>query len=532
MDLDERWESSPPSKAAARVTRFLLNSRAVTAQEPPATLVLDFLRRRPDLVGTKEGCKEGDCGACVVLVGQPRADGSLRYRPVTSCLLSVDELDGKHLVTIEGLDLGCPSPVQEKVVEHGASQCGFCTPGIVVSLTSMVLEDSSCEDPEREESLGPDSRESVFISPGASHDSARVERALSGHLCRCTGYRSLRQAGLDILRDSPSEPGRGSVDRLVEQGWLPTWFADAAEDLVSLRSTQEDACPTESICDPSSQRILAGGTDLYVQRGDELPGTGVRVLGREGGLRSLRVVGDRLEIGAQVTFEQLSESPDFRRLVPDVVRFMHWIASLQVRNRATVGGNLVNASPIGDVTVLMLALDAKVRCRQTAAGTAQERELPLCRLYRGYKDLDLAPGELVSHVLLDIPSTVRAKVDFQKVSKRKCLDIATVNSACRIEARDGRIEQLGLAVGGVAPIPLYLEHVSKAAMGKPLDDQTLREILNGTQEAIAPIDDVRGSADYKRSLCRRLQMAHFLDLFPDVFDAEVLLSVTYPGAEP
>ena len=511
-----------------KTTRFLLNGDLVTVEEAPGTLVLDLLRRRPDLVGTKEGCKEGDCGACVVLVGELCADVGVRYRPVTSCLMPVDELHAKHLVTIEGLDLGRPSPVQQKVVEHGASQCGFCTPGIVMSLTSMALEGVP-EPVADSEKSGP-----LFVSPGASRQMARVEQALSGHLCRCTGYRSLRQAGLDVLREAPSGLGADpqTLEPWVEGGWLPPFFATAAEQLASLRSELEEASPSGSDGDRPASRILAGGTDLYVQRGDELPGSRIRVLGREQALRSVRLVGDQLEIGAQVTFEQLSESAEFRRLVPDVARFMHWIASLQVRNRATVGGNLVNASPIGDVTVLMLALGAVVRCRRFADGTDHERLLPLHRLYLGYKDLDLEPGELVSHVLVDASQAERAKVDFQKVSKRKCLDIATVNSACRIEVRDGRIEQLGLAVGGVAPIPLYLGQVSAAAVGQELDGSCLRGILRSTQEAISPIDDVRGSADYKRALCRRLQIAHFLDLFPDLFDPSAWLAPIDPGEDP
>ncbi len=510
-------------------TRFLLNGRLVTALEPSGTLVLDFLRRRPDLVGTKEGCKEGDCGACVVLVGELHSDEGVRYRPVTSCLMPVDELHGKHLVTIEGLDLGQPSPVQEKIVEHGASQCGFCTPGIVVSLTSMALEAASGP-----ASPGGNGAGSLYKTPGASRSMAQVERALSGHLCRCTGYRSLRQAGLEVLEALPSGLGDDpqSMDLWVKRGWLPAFFSTAAGRLASLRAELETA--SEADTDPAGEtsRILAGGTDLYVQRGDQLPGTGLRVLGREPALRSLRLVGDRLEIGAQVTFEQLAESAEFRRLVPDVARFLHGIASLQVRHRATVAGNLINASPIGDVTVLMLALGAELRCRRFSDGADRERLLPLHKLYRGYKDLDLAPGEWVSHVLIDVSATESATVDFQKVSKRKCLDIATVNSACRIRVREGRIEALDLAVGGVAPIPLYLGQVSEAAVGRELDDACLHGILRATQETISPIDDVRGSADYKRALCRRLQIAHFLELFPDLFEPSSWLAPMAPGGNP
>ena len=507
------------------VIGFQLNERWIETRRHPARLVLDFIRRDGRLTGTKEGCKEGDCGACVVLLAEPAPeDGApdrLRFRPVTSCLLPLADVHGKWVLTVEGIDLGAPSPVQSRLVDAGASQCGFCTPGIVMSLTAMALDGRR--------PTGP-----CHVATGQAADEARVDRALSGHLCRCTGYRSLRQAGMEILDSLPSgeDPEETeSWEALVQAGWLPSeWQETATSFLSRARQLEADAAGQES---PGSGEgvapagpVLGGGTDLYVQRGDALERGPVLSLAGRPDLGQIQRRDDVLEIGARVTFEDLSASDEMLRLVPGMVEHMHWIASLQVRHRATVAGNLVNASPIGDVTVLMLALDARLRLD----GPDGERVVALRDFYQGYKVMDLRPGEIVTHVLLDAALDEEpARCDFQKVSKRKCLDIASVNAAACLRERGGVIAHAAFAVGGVAPIPFYARDASTWAVGRPLSADTVAGIRRRVLQAVAPIDDVRGSAEYKRRLTGRLVTAHFLTWFPELLSPDAVTASVVGG---
>lgn len=481
--------------------RFLLNDADVELgpDGPDACAgglsLLDFLRRRRRLTGTKEGCKEGDCGACTVLVGDLSDDGRVRYGPVTSCMIPVAELDGRHLVTVEGLDVGRAGKVQRRIVDEGATQCGFCTPGIVVSLIGRLMDgDAPASDP--------------VALPAA------VDRALSGHLCRCTGYRSLRSAAESAFAELEESQG---VEALVAAGELPEYFLGVPDRLRALQETasqesQKGEMETTEI--RTDRPVVAGGTDLYVQRSEELPVREVTSLPAwlpsRPELRGVRRDDDgRLRIGALTTFEDLVESPEMGRVVPRIGEFMHLVASWQIRNRSTVGGNLVNASPIGDVTILLLAMGAEA-VLESAAGP---RTLPLRELYLGYKELAMEPGEMLTELRIDADgerdSARRDIVDFEKVSKRRTLDIASVNTAMRIRlGPDDVVERCGLAAGGVAPVPLFLQATSDAVEGRRLDRETVDLALRTVQEEISPISDVRGSVRYKRLLVRNLLVAH------------------------
>ncbi|MEM7356336.1 MAG: FAD binding domain-containing protein, partial [Acidobacteriota bacterium] len=465
---------------------FLLNDRVVSTHESPGLLVLDYLRHRQRLTGTKEGCKEGDCGACTVLIGELVGD-SVRYKPVTSCLMPIGELQSKHLVTIEGLNLPDLTPVQQAIVDEGASQCGFCTPGIVVSLTGLLMQDA------------------------ASIDRESVKTALSGHLCRCTGYRSLKAAG-DLIGDAVRQ--RTGVDALVDDGRLPAWFRAAPAQLQALRDQREAA---ERSAEPPSF-VIAGGTDLYVQQGEDVPDRSVDVLNLRPELKGIERQNGHLRVGALTTFEEFAEHPEVRRQIPEIADYMFLIASWQIRNRATLGGNVVNASPIGDMTVLLLALDSQL----VLVAGERHRTVPMRSFFQGYKVMDKAPDEILTEILIPVVDS-STRVHWEKVSKRKCLDIATVNSAIRIRTEGDRIEDVSLAVGGVAPIPLRLEATADSLRGQRLDQATVEGALAVAQGEISPISDVRGSADYKRLLTRQLLIAHFTRLFPDRLAVEDLL---------
>lgn len=475
--------------------RFLLNDQEILTIEPPGLLVLDFLRHRMRLMGTKEGCKEGDCGACTVLVGELQGD-HVHYRPVTSCLMPVAELHGKHLVTVEGLNLEHLSAVQEAIVEEGATQCGFCTPGIVVSLTGQLLR------------------------KGPAMTAEDIKYALSGHLCRCTGYNSLKRAGQRICRLAAQLQPNGKqngdyIDQLIRMGQLPPHFREAPEKLRRIPPPR----PARRKSEETPPIFVAGGTDIYVQRGQEIPHLPVEVLNLHPEMRGITRRKGKIHLGALTTFEEFADHPLIRRLIPEMPDFMRLNASWQIRNRATLGGNIINASPIGDMTIFLLAQDAVLVLKEGR----RRRTVPMREFYLGYKTLAKEPQEVLAEIIFPEPTSA-TRINFEKVSKRKYLDIASVNSAIRIVAPDGVIEEVHLSLGGVAPVPLYLRETVAFLTGQPLTPETIRRALSLVQEEISPISDIRGSAEYKRLLARQLVLAHFVKLFPERISVEEVIS--------
>jgi xanthine dehydrogenase small subunit len=472
-----------------RDIRFLLNDSLEQVSLPPGQVVLDFLRRDRRLTGTREGCREGDCGACLVLLGELQ-EGRVRYRPVNSCLLPLGELEGRHLATIEGLNPPSPqaptlNPVQQALVEQGAIQCGFCTPGFVLALTAFFLEAPRIEEME---ALG----------------------WLAGNICRCTGYASIRRAVAGLIKsyqaDEPKEEGPGArrLERLIAWGLLPGHFRQAPARLAAMRRGPGPAERPERV-------LVAGGTDLFVQRPEALLGAGLEFLSGRGSLAGVRGEGGRVVIGAATPMEDL-------RGVQPFGEYLELIGSSPIRNRATVGGNIVNASPIGDLTIMLLALGAVLSLR----GPRGLREIALDRFYRGYKKLELSEGEALESVSFPALEDGR-RFSFEKVSRRRHLDIASVNSAACLKLKDGKVLEARLSAGGVAPVPLYLRRTSEAMSGREADSGTVKQAMRLAQEEASPISDVRGSAEYKRLLLRQLLIAHFLRLAPGKIEAEKLL---------
>ena len=462
---------------------FILNDSEIQVSARPGLLVLDFLRESKRLTGTKEGCREGDCGACAVLIGELVGD-EVHYKSITSCLMPVGELQGKHLVSIEGLNMAALSAVQQAIVDEGASQCGFCTPGIVVSLTGYLME-----------------REGDIDIEG-------VKEALGGHLCRCTGYRSLKACHHHLNRDAGSASG---VNELVDCGILPDYFSNIPRELQAIHLTSAPSLPS------GTNVIVAGGTDIYVQQGDEIPDSNAVLLNRYPELRGIRDLGTHLSIGALTTFEEFSNSPSVLKYIPEIREYMMEIASIQIRNRATLAGNLINASPVGDMTILLLALRAELLLKEGET----ERTVLLSEFYDGYKELAKTPGEILTEIRIPaLPST--SKINWEKVSKRKYLDIASVNSAAVIRTEGEQICDVTLTAGGVAPVPLILDATGSFLTGKNVSAEVIRNAAAVAQDEIAPISDVRGSAEYKRLLLRQLIFAHFVRLYPEFISAEIL----------
>ena len=455
---------------------FILNQRVVTTDESPGMALLEFIRGVACLSGTKEACREGECGACTVLVGSRQADGSVAYKACASCLLPIGDVDGCHVVTVEGL-VGEPlTLVQKLIVENSASQCGFCTPGIVLSLTGFCLG-----------------------SPSLSYEEAI--NALDGNICRCTGYVSIRNAARSLceaLAKTVIAPEK-RLGSLIAAGVVPEYFR-----AIPARLTRIEAAPAKAGKDAV---LVAGGTDLFVQKPEKLMESALCFLSKRRDLDYVRVEDGRLRVGGAVTIEDFRNAAPVREHFPGLREDLLLHSSAILRNKATLAGNIVNASPIGDATIILLALDAALVI--TAADGAK-REVPLAEFYLGYKKTDLACGELVSEILIPL-LPAGARYHFEKVSNRATLDIAAVNTALRITTGpDGAITHLLLSAGGVGPTPLLVGGLESFYGRKP-DAATVDAIARAAEAAAKPIDDIRGSAAYKKLLAGQLVRAHFAE---------------------
>jgi xanthine dehydrogenase small subunit len=381
-------------------------------------------------------------------------------------------------VTIEGLNRNQPGPIQRAFEAQGASQCGFCTPGFIISFVGHLLETDRW-------------------------DEDRAVEAVAGNICRCTGYASIRRAlahVLDLL-GSRVDLTEARVPALVREGVLPEYFLRVGELVRSLEKPQTPQPPT------ASQLIVAGGTDLYVQRPTELPNADVWVMPIETE-RPIWREGEQIYLAATATAEDMKRSQLLDEKVGGIETAMRLMGSLPIRQRATIGGNLVNASPIGDMTIVLLALDAEIGL---AAGE-KHRSIPLREFFLGYKHLDLGPGELVKWVRFSSPPS-GSLFNFEKVSRRRHLDIASVNSALALDVHKGKIRRACLSAGGVAPVPLQLPRTAEHLLGRQPDAATALAAADIARSEVAPISDVRGSADYKRLLLGQLVLAHFHVLF-------------------
>ncbi len=470
------------------MTSFILNDTLVESDAPEGTVVLDIVRYHQQLKGTKIGCREGDCGACTVLVGELK-DGQVEYRSMTSCLLALANVQGKHIVTVEGLNMDKLSPVQQAMVDESGTQCGFCTPGFVVSLSGCCL-----------------SREKVTEELAV--------RAIDGNICRCTGYKSIQRATANLAVQLAAKDIQNPIGWSVENGFLPSYFTGIKDRLQALAPTQ----PNNQLPSTNTGIPLGGGTDLYVQKHDTMHHSTVRSVFNDEGLKGIRIEGDQCIIGGAATAADLMNSAELKKLFPDLEKNLLLVSSTPIRNMGTLAGNFVNASPIGDLTAIFLALNSTIELN----GSQAKRSLKLKDLYKGYKQLDKSADELVTAVRFGVPDK-NTSFHFEKVSKRTHLDIASVNSAIRLEMDGDTIREAHVSAGGVAPIPKYLTNTSAFLAGKTISNDTVRAAIKVMNEEIAPISDARGTAEYKRLLLRQLFFAHFMELFPEKFTLNALV---------
>lgn len=447
---------------------FILNNQLIKTDKAAGSTVLDFVRYHKRLMGTKIGCREGDCGACTVLVGAFE-NNKLVYRSMTSCLMPLINAQGKHIVTVEGINQNELTPVQQAMIDCNGSQCGFCTIGFVMSLTGFVMNEN----------------QTTYTD---------AIKSIDGNICRCTGYKSIEKAAQILSNQIAERPAANTVNWLIENKYLPNYFSGIEERLRNISTPQ--------LQENKNVLKLGGATDLNVQKHHLVKQSNVQNLFDDSSLKTIEQVGNEIILGASVTVTQFAESPLIQGIFPNLATHIKLVSSTPIRNMATLAGNFVNASPIGDMTAYFLALDASIIFNT-------KRKIKLKDFYKGYKQLDKTADEIIEQIVFTIPSST-AFFSFEKVCKRTHLDIASVNTSCLIDVDENNtIKQVHLSAGGVFAYPKYLTNTCNYLLNKKIDDEVLQEAVNFMQQEVSPISDARGTADYKRLLLRQLFLAHF-----------------------
>ncbi len=482
--------------------RFVLDGEIrVVGGVAPTKSVLNFLRDDLGRTGTKEGCAEGDCGACTVVLGELDGD-RVRFRAVNSCIQFLPALDGKELITVESLKGadGSLHPVQQALVDCHGSQCGFCTPGFVMSLFALY---KTRQGPSREE----------------------INDALAGNLCRCTGYRPIVDAGVRMY-----EYGAGTEDR--HQHWMNCSFSSASDreltqseremverlrairrretlvvrhgaatlfapttvkDLAALREAHPDA------------RMLAGGTDVglwVTKQHRDLPTT--LYVGNVDELKEIRDTGAGLEIGAAASLTDAYDALVARH--PELAELYRRFASPPIRNAGTLGGNIANGSPIGDSMPVLMVMGATLVLRRGK----RTREVPLDAFYLAYQKTALEPGEFVERVR--VPHAVPgALLRTYKISKRFDQDISAVCGAFRIVLERGRVAEARIAYGGMAATPKRAVAAERALGGREWNEAAAEAAMAALADDYAPITDMRASGAYRKSVARNLLRRFWLE---------------------
>jgi xanthine dehydrogenase small subunit len=457
--------------------QFLRRGRAVSLDRlPPRTTVLDWLRLDQRAIGTKEGCAEGDCGACAVVIARER-DGKLVYEPVNSCITLLGQLDGGELITVEDLaEDGVLHPVQEAMARDHGSQCGFCTPGIVMSLFAHYHECNSVT------------------------NRGQIQDALAGNLCRCTGYRPIVDAALEVCRGADDKFSR---DAAVRQRALAA--LDENDDVFVGNTKSFFAAPSSERSlaqlygEHPDATIIAGATDVGLWITKKLmPIEKIIHVGRVLDLSNIEMTADGLALGAIVSLARAA--PVLGSIDPDIAEVLRRFGSIQVRAAGTVGGNIANASPIGDLAPMLIVLGGSVELRRRD----RVRRLPLEDFFLDYGKQDRAEGEFVRRLLVPkLPASSHFRA--YKISKRFDEDISTVLAASCVTVEHGRISEAKVAFGGMAGIPKRAKSVEDKLLGLSLADTgRWREAAEAVGTDFIPLTDLRASADYRARVAGNL----------------------------
>ncbi|WP_029041708.1 xanthine dehydrogenase small subunit [Cucumibacter marinus] len=469
--------------ASGDTIRFLLNGETVEHRPGAAhETLLDFLRLNRRLTGTKEGCAEGDCGACTVLIGR-LSRGELVYETVNACIRFLASVHGCHVVTIEhlrGAD-GGPHPVQQAMVAHHGAQCGFCTPGIVMSLYGLLMQNPAPTDID-------------------------IDRALQGNLCRCTGYapiaRAAKAAGAEMTKDDPLASERAAVtEALAGMQTDETLSVETPEGTIHIPANADGLA--DILADNPDATIVAGATDvgLWVTKfmRDISP---VVFIGHLDDLKMIEETGDAITFGAGVSYTDAA--PVLARRIPALTELWDRIGGTQIRNMGTIGGNIANGSPIGDTPPPFIALGAELTLRKGG----DRRTIPLESFFIDYGKQDRSPGEFVESITVPVPAEGTHLAAY-KISKRFDEDISALLGAFALAlAGDGTVEDIRIAFGGMAATPKRASSVEDALRGKPWTEASVMAALSAFETDFTPISDMRASADYRmrsaKNLLRRL----------------------------
>lgn len=468
---------------------FLLNGKPVIVENPsPTRSVLSYLRQEQSLVGTKEGCAEGDCGACTVVTGELQ-NGELHLHTVNACILFLPTLDGKALFTVEYLQQlnGELHPVQQALVDCHGSQCGFCTPGIVMSLWDKYNE---------------------YTDRDTRPDRQELADHLSGNLCRCTGYKPILEAGWKMF-DLPTSPlpRQPIIDALTQyarDSSLQLNHPDARYDaprslgeLTQLRAVRPQAT------------LLAGGTDVGLWFNKLVrPVSDIIYLGSVPELKSTSIEQQRLHIGAGVP---LSEAYALAvEHYPQLLEMEKRFASVPIRNSGTLGGNVANGSPIGDSMPWLMALGAEVQL----VGEGTRRSIALEALYTGYMQNSLREGEIIASISIPLPVEGQQFRTY-KLSKRFDSDISAVCAAFNLIMQKDIISSARIAFGGMAATVHRASACEASLTGKPWNEETFSHARDALDSDYSPLSDMRASASYRQRTSVNLLQRFFLETRPD-----------------
>ena len=477
----------PTAPRAVKPIRFIKQGEVRSlGNVPPDRTLLELLREDLGLVGTKEGCGEGDCGACTVVLGELE-NGAIRYRAINSCIRLAHSIDGMALWTVEDLadNDGSLHPAQEAMVRCHGSQCGFCTPGFVMSLFGMYQN---------------------HVAQGEPITRALAQEELSGNLCRCTGYRPI----LDAAQAMGTLPGVMPHDRnlLLKLEQLATVPIGLEADFAYKLPLALADLLTARAAHPHAQ-IVAGCTDagLWITKQHRQFGEIIDVT-RVSELRRIECHADHIAIGAAVTL-----SDAFAALVkerPQLHNFAARFAGLPVRNSGTLGGNVANGSPIGDSMPLLIALQARV----VLASVRGERDMPLEALYTGYRSNVMAADEVLAWITVPTINTGALSAELMqvyKISKRYDDDISAVCLAVKLHLHEGRVTQASIGAGGVAATPMRAVQTEAALVGQPWSLATVNQAMAVLRTEFSPISDMRASSAYRREVLGNLLQRFWLE---------------------
>lgn len=485
------------------IIKFVLNGEIKTLEVAPTTTLLEVIRDTYKLNGTKSVCNEGDCGACTVTVAE-YIEGKIRYKSINSCLYPAEKILHKHIITVEGLNDGSDElhPIQEILYNNYGTQCGFCTPGIVMSLFAYLADNSD-------------------------YTEDQVKESLNGNLCRCTGYVHIVKGAKEIIKFFATNYDSLLVTKLIEGNKLMKEFADdnnfstneqelskrGVEGYYLIKSFAKYKEVIAKLAGKGTIKVISGATDLYVV--GNLRRTYFKYyldISFIPGMTDIKYEKDQIIIGASTPLEEIRTNRLINEHLPCLAKVVSKMASKQIRNIASIGGNVGNASPVGDCATSLIGLNARL----ILFGSEGEREVSIDQFYKGYKETVLKKHEFIKQII--IPVHIAGFYNFEKSAKRKTLDISSVCSFCYIEHDKGLVNVSRFSFGGVAAYPKLALSIALEIRGKHIKDIDMEDVADKVADEFTPISDIRGSAEYRQILIRNHVFKHLYKFKEEVTD--------------